>query len=311
MHVMRPAPTAAARASLTAVAIAAIAAIAGCSGVGEASRAEPEPREVDAAEFESWRSSRPWSSREELLQFFAERDGAYRARGAVIERPVLQRMAKALSSMFPIGECTRVVYAQGHLRITLDAPQTVPVPGVYHQAFLRLPQELDFRVLAPPEVDLPWRFQVAGAPIRLGVSGLAKFLGPAFLHDFDVDELIYALDDAHHGSTLSLRNSIARHADLTLTVNGHAPADATGTAAFLVRYNHEPDDAIAAHHPPGTYDEDYTFDLEKRRLQSAHVHWQPDAASATASATPAAIAQPPAATPTAPPLAPSAGAARP
>ncbi len=300
---------------MLAAAAAALAALAGCSGEGEAARADPEPREVDAAEFEAWRAARPWSSREELLQFFAERDAAYRARGAVIERPLLQVMSKELSSMFPIGACTRVVYAQGALRITLDAPQTVPIPGVYHQAFLRLPQQLDFRVLAPPAPGQPWRFQVAGSQVRLGFSWLAKFLA-SFLHDFDVDELIYLLDDEHHHSTLSLKNRIVRNADLTLVVNGHVPADAAGTLAFLARYNHEPDDAIAQHHPPGTYDEAYAFDLEKRHLQSARVLWQPSTpatapAAAAAGHPDAASASQAAVAPGGAPLAPHPDTAKP
>lgn len=237
------------------------------------------PAVLTMAELEAWRASRAWTSQEELLQFFADNDAAFRTRGVVVEASVLARMSTEMHSMFPLAACTRISYQHGGLRIALAGPQHVKVPGGYHQAFLALPARLDFQV-APPTANEPvWHFHVVDSRVRLEFSWLAKLFGPIYLRDFDVDDLEYRLDRVRHSSTLGVHNTIHRLANGTMVINGHPPVDAKEIADYLVHFitdqMHETD-PVRQQHAPMSYREDYAFNLETRHLSNASLHYRFD-----------------------------------
>lgn len=283
------------------LALAACVLLAGCEGTTAARQPTP-PLAVTAQEFERWKATRTWRSREELLQFFADNDQSLRARGAVLDQPLLARMATELSTMFPMSGCQRIIYDHGLLHLFFAQAQRVRVPGAYHQVFLVLPQQLDFAVAPPRSPGEPWRFSVERGQVRLEFSWLAKLLGPVFLHDLDVDAFDYRIDREHHHSSLTVTSVIERTGS-TLTLNGHAPKDPAATAAYLdhvLLACHLPADR--ASHEAGTYTERIAFDFEAHAYR-VDGRWDPRGTAApaaahlpaTTSATAPALAPPPAA----------------
>jgi hypothetical protein len=293
----------------------------GCSVQVDQPQPPPPPAEVTIEEFEAWRTATPWRSHEELLQFFVDHDAAYRSRGAIVRLPVLQRMAAEMQSMFPIGSCTELLYADGLLHISLTEDLKVHVPGAYHQAFLVLPKELLFKVVPPAAEGKPWIFHVEVAKVRLEFSWLAKTFGPSFLHDIDVEQLEYSIDRQGHHALMAVDERITRGADGTLAVNGHAPADPPGLQRYLAEaLTHARtylDPGVVAYldqhqQPPPALllNGHYAFDLELRHLHRIDVRLQfPDyrpaptptpTPTAPATATPAPAATSGAGSPAAP-----------
>ncbi len=264
-------------------------AVGGCGQLPSPAPDPPPPAVVSVEEFESWRSTTAWRSQEELLQFFVEHNAAYRARGAIVPASVLQHMAAELHSMFPLASCTRLLYADGLLHISLTSNLRVHVPGAYHQAFLSLPQELVFRVTPSPDERHPWVFHVEASAVRLEFSWLAKLLGPSFLHDLDIEQLDYTLDRSGHHSYLAVREGISRSGDGTILVNGRPPSDPASTQRYLqdsLRAGHA---GMVPPHAAVTVTGNYVFDLEARHLRQIDIQVVtpgPDHACMPASAPP-------------------------
>jgi len=244
-----------------------------CSQAARADQPQAGPEQLGVADVERWRCAQAWHSQEELLQFFADQDPAFRRRARVdVDGETLARMGGELTTLFPLGSCTGITYRQDTLVISFSAPQRVAVPGAFHQAFLAIPATMTLQVVAPTPAEARWRFVVRGAPVLLTFSWLAELVGPDYVRDFPIDALHYQLDEVTHTSSLLVENLYTAERGGEVRINGLAPADQAAARHYLQRRLADlgdPDAGLAVHDWVA-YHESFAFNLETRRLIRTH-----------------------------------------
>jgi len=244
-----------------------------CSQASRADRHQAGPQQLSVVDIERWQAAPAWRSQEELLQFFADQDPAFRRRSSVdVDGETLTRMGRELTTLFPLSACTGITYRQDTLTISFTAPQRVPVPGAFRQACLAIPATLILQVVPPDPLEQRWRFVVRGDPVVLTFSWLAELVGPDYVRDFPIDALHYQLDEAAHRSALMVENIYTAERGAVVRVNGRPPADQAAAWHYLQRRLTDLGDSDAALgvHDWVTYRESFAFNLETRRLIRTH-----------------------------------------
>jgi len=244
-----------------------------CSPASRADRPVAGPQQLSVADVERWQAAAAWRSQEELLQFFADQDPAFRRRVSVdVDGETLARMGRELTTLFPLTACTGITYRHDTLTISFSAPQRVPVPGAFRQAFLAIPATMTLQVVPPTPAEARWRFVVRGDPVVLTFSWLAELVGPDYVRDFPIDALHYQLDEAEHHSALLVENLYSAERGGAVRINGRLPADQAAARHYLQRRLADlgdTDAGLIAHDWVG-YHESFAFDLETRRLIRTH-----------------------------------------
>jgi hypothetical protein len=222
---------------------------------------------IDAADYKAWSSARTWRSREELLQFFADREAEFRARGSVaFTGDAIAAMADDMSTMFPLGNCRALAYHDGRVRMDFDGWPAIPITGAYGQAHLTLSSTVEIEVHPPGEGDDRYRFTVASGTIVLSFSLAARLMGPAWLHDVELHELSYRIDPDQHRSSISTVERIERHPDGTILVDGSLAREPDEMDRVLDAWTN-------AERDPLTCRETFLFDIENRQLQAVEMQW--------------------------------------
>jgi hypothetical protein len=259
----------------TALKIAALALV--LLGAACAPRREPVSAgatTIDAADYAAWSSARTWRSREELLQFFADREADFRASGNVaFTGDAIAAMAKDMSTMFPLGNCRALAYHDGHIHMSFEGWPAITIVGAYGQAHLLLSPEVEMVVQPPGDGDDRYHFSVVSGTIQLSFGLVARVMGPEWLHDVELRELGYRIETDRHRSSISTEEVIERRADGTILVNGAAAADQEDMARVLAAWTNDLNDAL-------TCREIFLFDIENRQLQAVEMKWiLPEAAA--------------------------------
>jgi hypothetical protein len=173
-------------------------------GCGEQTRVAaptlPPDQRITPADFDAFVKARTWTSREELLQFFAYEYHAGR-RDWEVDAEVLPHLA-TMSSLFPVAACRAVSFHDGVLRLRLSSAQSVSVPGAFMQASLDMDREIAFHVSTLEKDPESLLFELPDGGWNVKFSWLVKAVAfnRPYVRDFPIRRFEYRIDDHDRGS---------------------------------------------------------------------------------------------------------------
>jgi hypothetical protein len=144
-----------------------------------------------------------FTSKEELLQLFYNAYYTNSLRNVIMNGPDLKLLNKSINTMFPLNNCLSITSVDNRLILDFKKPQSVTIPGTFHQAHLNLSKKVIFELQSDSIRPMILRFKIIDGYVNIRTSGISRIFNASF-DNIDGKELFYYCDDKNKHSVLGL-----------------------------------------------------------------------------------------------------------